>query len=44
VDEMAHAWVNVTNISDADYQEWLKTHNQKAVASAAAEPADGAKQ
>ena len=23
VDEMAHAWVNVTYISDADYAEWL---------------------
>jgi len=43
VDEMAHAWVNVTNISDADYQEWLKTRSAKpsAVASAA-EPPDGA--
>jgi len=45
VDEMAHAWVNVTYLSDADYQEWLKTHSSKpsAVASAA-EPADAAKQ
>ena len=23
VDEMAHAWVNVTYISDEDYAEWL---------------------
>ena len=30
VDEMAHAWVNVTYISDEDYQEWLK--NRAAVA------------
>ena len=26
VDEMAHAWVNVTYISDADYQNWLAQH------------------
>ncbi len=24
VDEMAHAWVNVTYISDEDYQQWLE--------------------
>ncbi len=23
VDEMAHAWVNVTNITEEDYQDWL---------------------
>jgi hypothetical protein len=23
VDEMSHAWVNVTYLSDQDYQEWL---------------------
>jgi mono/diheme cytochrome c family protein len=34
VDEMAHAWVNVTNISDEDYQAWLNKH-QPASASAA---------
>jgi hypothetical protein len=40
VDEMAHAWVNVTNISDADYQEWLAKRNaqQTAVASADSAP------
>jgi len=27
VDEMAHAWVNVTYISEADYQEWLSKHD-----------------
>jgi len=27
VDEMAHAWVNVTYISDEDYQEWLAKHS-----------------
>jgi len=27
VDEMAHAWVNVTYISEADYQEWVSEHN-----------------
>jgi len=26
VDEMAHAWVNVTYISDADYNEWSAQH------------------
>ena len=26
VDEMAHAWVNVTYISDEDYAEWLSKH------------------
>jgi hypothetical protein len=26
VDEMAHAWVNVTYISDDDYQTWLAKH------------------
>jgi hypothetical protein len=26
VDEMAHAWVNVTYISDQDYKDWLAAH------------------
>ena len=26
VDEMAHAWVNVTYISDEDYRQWMETH------------------
>jgi hypothetical protein len=26
VDEMSHAWVNVTNISDEDYRTWLEQH------------------
>jgi len=26
VDEMAHAWVNVTYVSDADYAEWAAAH------------------
>jgi hypothetical protein len=26
VDEMAHAWVNVTYLSDEDYKEWLAKH------------------
>jgi hypothetical protein len=26
VDEMAHAWVNVTYISEEDYQKWASTH------------------
>ena len=29
VDEMAHAWVNVTYISDADYQAWLAGQKSK---------------
>ncbi len=26
IDEMGHAWVNVTNISDKDYADWLAKH------------------
>ncbi len=26
VDEMSHAWVNVTNISEEDYKEWAAKH------------------
>jgi hypothetical protein len=29
VDEMAHAWVNVTYISDEDYKEWADKHKPK---------------
>ena len=29
VDEMAHAWVNVTYISDEDYQAWADQHKPK---------------
>ena len=29
IDEMAHAWVNVTYISDEDYNEWAATHRKK---------------
>jgi len=29
VDEMAHAWVNVTYISDEDYAAWVKTHKRE---------------
>ena len=29
VDEMAHAWVNVTYISDEDYQQWLEQQKTK---------------
>jgi len=28
VDEMAHAWVNVTYITDEDYKEWSEHHKQ----------------
>jgi len=36
VDEMAHAWVNVTYLSDADYNEWVAHHKPARV------PATGA--
>ncbi len=29
VDEMAHAWVNVTYITEQDYQDWLAKHKAK---------------
>jgi hypothetical protein len=29
VDEMAHAWVNVTYISDDDYKAWAAKHRPK---------------
>ena len=32
VDEMAHAWVNVTYISEEDYQKWASEHLPKTVA------------
>ncbi|MBZ5625534.1 MAG: hypothetical protein LAQ69_43590 [Acidobacteriia bacterium] len=36
VDEMAHAWVNVTYISEADYNEWAAQHKPvRSVADAA---------
>jgi hypothetical protein len=34
VDEMAHAWVNVTYISEEDYKEWAATHKPKRPANA----------
>jgi hypothetical protein len=34
VDEMAHAWVNVTYISDEDYQDWVAKHKPVAAAPA----------
>jgi len=30
VDEMAHAWVNVTYVSDDDYKEWAAKHKRSA--------------
>ena len=30
VDEMAHAWMNVVYISDAEYQQWLAAHKKPA--------------
>jgi len=35
VDEMAHAWVNVTYISEEDYQEWLRKNPQANAVTAA---------
>jgi hypothetical protein len=35
VDEMAHAWVNVTYISDEDYAAWAKTHKHDTIRRAA---------
>ena len=29
VDEMAHAWMNVIYLTDAEYQDWLSKHNGK---------------
>ena len=26
VEEMGHAWVNITNISDQEYADWLASH------------------
>jgi hypothetical protein len=34
VDEMAHAWVNVTYISDEDYQDWAANHKPPTPATA----------
>jgi hypothetical protein len=34
VDEMAHAWVNVTYISEEDYKEWAATHKPQRPATA----------
>lgn len=34
VDEMCHAWMNVTYISDEDYKEWAATHHNALTASA----------
>jgi len=28
VDEMAHAWMNVVYLTDAEYQEWVATHKK----------------
>jgi len=35
VDEMAHAWVNVTFITEDDYQTWLKNKKSQQLASSA---------
>jgi len=36
VDEMGHAWMNVTYLSDEEYSAWAAQHKQKAETSAAA--------
>ncbi len=38
VDEMAHAWVNVTYLSDEDYNQWVAKHKPARQALAAREP------
>jgi hypothetical protein len=38
VDEMGHAWVNVTYISDDDYNQWLANHKPTRTAAAQARP------
>jgi len=35
VDEMAHAWVNVTYLSDEEYKQWLDEHKPKQAATVA---------
>ncbi|MBV9743303.1 MAG: cytochrome c [Acidobacteriia bacterium] len=39
VDEMAHAWVNVTYISDEDYNEWVAKHKPTRQQASAERPA-----
>ncbi len=35
VDEMGHAWMNVTYVSDEDYNAWAATHRKQSVADTA---------
>jgi hypothetical protein len=35
VDEMGHAWVNVTYLSDQEYADWVKQHGRKPVVATA---------
>jgi hypothetical protein len=35
VDEMGHAWMNVTYVSDDDYKAWAAKHNKQNVVSTA---------
>jgi hypothetical protein len=37
VDEMGHAWMNVTCVNDEDYTEWVRTHPKRSVIAAAAQ-------
>ena len=38
VDEMGHAWVNVTNITDDDYNQWLVSHKSSRTSALAPRP------
>jgi hypothetical protein len=42
VDEMSHAWMNVTYLSDEEYDTWATEHKQKPRQSAGALPASAA--
>jgi hypothetical protein len=35
VDEMGHAWMNVTYVNDEDYTEWVRKHPRRSVVAAA---------
>jgi len=37
VDEMGHAWMNVTYVSDEDYNAWAATHKKRAVSNTASQ-------
>jgi hypothetical protein len=37
VDEMGHAWMNVTYVGDEEYTEWVRTHPKRSTIAAAAQ-------